>query len=96
MLLLVGFAVLLGVLLHATRFGRYLYAIGSNREAARFSGIPVTRVRLLAFGLAGFMAGAAGVVYVGYFGSARADSADGPLVLGSRIGPGSPPAHPEV
>ena len=31
-----------GVLLHATRFGRYVYAIGSNREAARFSGVPVT------------------------------------------------------
>jgi rhamnose transport system permease protein len=80
LLVLTGFAVVLGVVLHATRFGRYLYAIGSSREAARFSGIPVTRVRLLAFGLSGFMAGVAGVVYVGYFGSARADSADGALL----------------
>jgi rhamnose transport system permease protein len=80
LLVLVGFAVILGVLLHATRFGRYLYAIGSSREAARFSGVPVTRVRVLVFGLSGFMAGAAGVVYVGYFGSARADSADGALL----------------
>jgi rhamnose transport system permease protein len=80
LIVLVGFAVVLGVLLHATRFGRYLYAIGSNREAARFSGVPVTRVRVLVFGLSGFMAGVAGVVYVGYFGSARADSADGALL----------------
>ena len=35
LLVLLGFAVALGVLLHATRFGRYLFAIGSNREAAR-------------------------------------------------------------
>jgi rhamnose transport system permease protein len=80
LLVLVGFTVLLGVLLHATRFGRYLYAIGSSREAARFSGIPVTRARVLVFGLAGFMAGVAGIAYVGYFGSARADSADGALL----------------
>ena len=80
LLVLLGFAVVLGVLLHASRFGRYLYAIGSNREAARFSGVPVTRARVLVFGLSGFMAGAAGVVYVGYFGSARADSADGALL----------------
>jgi len=80
LLVLTGFAVVLGVVLHATRLGRYLYAIGSSREAARFSGIPVARVRLLVFGLSGFMAGVAGVVYVGYFGSARADSADGALL----------------
>ena len=40
LLVLLGFALVLGVLLHATRFGRYLFAIGSNREAARFSGFP--------------------------------------------------------
>jgi rhamnose transport system permease protein len=45
LLVLVGFALVLGLLLHASRFGRYLYAIGSNREAAQFSGIPVARTR---------------------------------------------------
>jgi rhamnose transport system permease protein len=74
---LVGFALLLGLLLHATRFGRYLFAIGSNREAARFSGIPVTRVRVTIFAVAGLMAGFAGIVYLGYFGSVQADAAGG-------------------
>jgi rhamnose transport system permease protein len=78
--ILLGSALLLGLLLHASRFGRYVFAIGSNREAARFSGIPVARVRVTVFALAGLMAGVAGVVYVGYFGSARADAGTGTLL----------------
>jgi rhamnose transport system permease protein len=80
LLVMLGFAVALGVLLHRTRFGRYLFAIGSNREAARLSGIPVTRVRVTVFALSGLMAGMAGLAYVGYFGSARADAAQGSLL----------------
>jgi rhamnose transport system permease protein len=80
LLVLLGSAIILGVVLHWTRLGRYLFAIGSNRDAARFSGIPVRRVRIFIFGLSGFMAGVAGVVYVGFFGSARADAADGALL----------------
>jgi rhamnose transport system permease protein len=79
-LVLGTFVLALGVLLHATRFGRYLFAIGSNREAARFSGVPVARVRVTVFMLSGLMAGVAGVTYVGYFGSARADAAQGSLL----------------
>ena len=77
LLVMLGFALVLGVLLHATRFGRYLYAIGSNREAARFSGIPVTRARVTIFLLSGLMAGVAAIVYLGYFGSVQADAAQG-------------------
>jgi rhamnose transport system permease protein len=77
---LLGSALVLGLLLHASRFGRYVFAIGSNREAARFSGIPVARVRVTVFALCGLMAGVAGVVYVGYFGSARADAGTGSLL----------------
>ena len=77
---LIGFAVALGFILHATRFGRYLYTIGSNREAGRFAGVPVARVRVTVFAISGFMAGIAGVVYVGYFGSARADAGQGSLL----------------
>ena len=80
LLVLLGFAIVLGLLLHVTRFGRYLFTIGSNREAARFSGIPVARVRVTIFALSGLMAGIAGVVYVGYFGSARADAGQGSLL----------------
>jgi rhamnose transport system permease protein len=77
LLVLAGFALVLGVLLHATRFGRYVYSTGSNREAARFSGIPVARVRVTIFALSGLMAGFAAIVYLGYFGSIQADAASG-------------------
>jgi rhamnose transport system permease protein len=77
LLVLIGFAIALGVLLHTTRFGRYLYAIGANRDAARFSGIPVTRSRVTIFALSGLMAGFAAVVYLGFFGSVQADAASG-------------------
>jgi rhamnose transport system permease protein len=77
LLVLLGLAAALGFLLHATRFGRYLYAIGSNREAARFSGIPVARVRVTIFALSGLMAGFAAIVYLGFYGSVQADAASG-------------------
>jgi ribose/xylose/arabinose/galactoside ABC-type transport system permease subunit len=77
---MLGFALVLGVLLHGTRFGRYLFAIGSNREAARLSGIPVALARVTVFVISGLMAGIAGIVYVGYFGSARADAAQPALL----------------
>jgi rhamnose transport system permease protein len=77
LLVLLGFALVLGVLLHATRFGRYLYTIGSAREVARFSGVPVARVRVTVFALSGLMAGFAAIVYLGFFGSVQADAASG-------------------
>ena len=77
LLALIGSALVLGVILHATRFGRYLFALGSNREATRFSGVPDTRSRVTIFVLSGFMAGAAAIVYLGFFGSIQADAASG-------------------
>jgi rhamnose transport system permease protein len=77
LLVLLGFALVLGLLLHATRFGRYLYTIGSNREVSRFSGVPVARARVTIFALSGLMAGFAGIVYLGFFGSVQADAASG-------------------
>ena len=77
LLVLLGSALVLGLLLHATRFGRYLYAIGSNREAARFSGVPVGRTRVTIFVLSGVMAGCAAIVYLGFFSSVQADAASG-------------------
>jgi rhamnose transport system permease protein len=77
LLVLCAFALVLGLLLHATRFGRYLYALGSNREATRYSGIPVTLVRVTVFALAGLMAGFAAITYLGYYGSVQADAGSG-------------------
>jgi ribose transport system permease protein len=43
------------------RWGRYIYAIGGNEAAARLSGVPVGWMKILAYGLAGFFAGVAGI-----------------------------------
>lgn len=71
----VAAAVVFAVLLHGTRFGRYIYAIGANREAARFSGVPVDRVRVTLYAVSGLMAAAAGLLYASYFATAQADAA---------------------
>lgn len=61
------------LLLHATPFGRSLYLIGVNREAAEFSGIPVKRILVAAYALSGLGAAMAGVMLTAYFTSARSD-----------------------
>ena len=50
------------VLMHRTVYGRYLYAVGGNPEAARLSGVPVTRVLLVAYFLCGLLAGVGGIM----------------------------------
>ncbi len=60
-----------GVMMHATVAGRYVYAIGANEEAARFSGISVDRYKTLAFTLCGALAGLTGVLYAGYLSSVQ-------------------------
>jgi rhamnose transport system permease protein len=62
MVLFAILAVAFGILLHATPFGRSVYAIGANEEAARFAGLPVRRVKLILFVLSGAVAALAGVV----------------------------------
>lgn len=57
-------------LMHRTLFGRYCYAIGSNAEAARLSGVPVKRVQLLTFVAAAVLSGVAGILYVAYLPTA--------------------------
>ena len=66
-------AVLFGLVLHRTTLGRFLYAIGQNEEACRFSGLAVDRIKVLLFTVSGFMAALAGVVLAARFGSTLAD-----------------------
>ena len=54
------------VFLHFTTIGRYLYAIGSNEEASRLSGINVHRVKILAYTLSGLVAGLVGILHASY------------------------------
>ncbi|MEO3762402.1 ABC transporter permease [Streptomyces sp. B8F3] len=67
-------AVLAAVLLHMTGFGRSLYAIGAQEDAAWFAGIRVKRIKLALFVVSGLMASFAGIVYTLRYGSARADN----------------------
>jgi ribose transport system permease protein len=60
-------AIVFGVVLAATRFGRYTYAVGSNEEAARRAGIPVDRHLLKIYALAGTLAGLAGFLSLARF-----------------------------
>ncbi|MFL5661114.1 MAG: ABC transporter permease, partial [Ktedonobacteraceae bacterium] len=65
------------VVLHFSLLGRQLYAMGNNKEAARFSGINVSRVKLILFILSGVIAALAGVIFTARFSSARPDNALG-------------------
>jgi D-xylose transport system permease protein len=73
--------VVYSMLLGRMRFGRYLYAIGGNAEAARRAGISLNNVRLAAFVLCSLTAGLAGMVYLSQLGSISNDIAGGNLVL---------------
>lgn len=61
-LILIGVVLVMSWLVRSTRFGRYVWAIGGNPEAALLAGINVKRITLLIFGLVGVLAGLAGAV----------------------------------
>jgi ribose transport system permease protein len=63
----VAVALVFGVVLAATRFGRYTYAVGSNVEAARRAGIPVDRHLIKVYALAGMLSGLAGFMSAARF-----------------------------
>ena len=75
--LFIVLAILFAILLHATNFGRQVYAIGNNEFAARFSGIPVERVKFILFLLTGIMSGVAAVCLTSRLGSTRPSIAQG-------------------
>jgi rhamnose transport system permease protein len=70
-------AVIYAVVLHATSFGRTIYAIGNNPTAALFSGIRVGRVKFILFLLTGLMSGIAAVCLTSRLGSTRPSIATG-------------------
>jgi rhamnose transport system permease protein len=76
----VGVLVTLTYLLHFTSFGRSLFAVGGGRRAALFSGVAVTRTRLLAFVLAGILSALAAILYLGNYETAEATIANDQLL----------------
>ena len=75
--LFVVMALIFGLVLHKTSFGRYLFVIGNNENAALFSGVPVTRIKIIIFTLSGIMAALAGLILAARFGSTRPDIGSG-------------------
>ncbi len=64
-----------------TTFGRHVYAVGGNAEAARRAGINVARIRILVFGISGFMAGVGGIILAARLSSVAPDQGGGTLLL---------------
>jgi D-xylose transport system permease protein len=64
-----------------TTFGRHVYAVGGNAEAARRAGISVARIRIIVFAISGLMAGVGGVVLAANLNSVAPDQGGGTLLL---------------
>jgi rhamnose transport system permease protein len=75
--LFVVLAIIFGLVLHRTTFGRYLFAIGNNENATLYSGVPVARIKFIIYTLSGFMAALAGLILAARFGSTRPDIGTG-------------------
>lgn len=65
------------ILLNHSRLGRYVYAVGSNAEAARLSGIKVERVRMFVYMLSGILAALGGILLTARTSAAEVAAADG-------------------
>jgi len=70
-------AIIFGLVLHRTTFGRLIYVVGNNANAARYSGVPVDRIRLILCVVTGFISGLSGILLTSRIGSARPDIALG-------------------
>jgi rhamnose transport system permease protein len=80
-LLFIFASLAVGFVMHFTVFGRRCFAVGRNSDAAWFSGIKVRTVKVCAYTLAGALAALAALVWIGQYGSARGDNADGAILF---------------
>jgi rhamnose transport system permease protein len=70
-------AVIFGVVLHKTSFGRTLYLVGNNRETAAYSGIPVKKVEIQVFVIMGLMCAVSSLFFIGRFSGISSTMATG-------------------
>jgi ribose transport system permease protein len=70
-------AAIMGIVLHHTAFGRHVFALGGNEKAAALTGVAVERVKVAVYILSALSAGFAGILMVGWLGSAPANLATG-------------------
>ncbi|MDI7863983.1 ABC transporter permease [Rhizobiaceae bacterium n13] len=68
-LYMVALALLTGFVLRWTRFGRYVFAIGGNEQAATLTGVPVRQIKVMVYMLSALSAGIAGIVQTGWLGA---------------------------
>jgi Ribose/xylose/arabinose/galactoside ABC-type transport systems, permease components len=68
-LIFVAATIIIWILLTKTKFGRYVYAVGSNAKAASLTGVKVDRIQILVFGLSGMLSGLAAFVYIAQMGA---------------------------
>jgi D-xylose transport system permease protein len=80
-IILLSFLLLWTIVADRTRFGRYVYAVGGNQEAARRAGINVNRIRVLVFMITSFMAGVGGVILASRLRSVDTATGGGNLML---------------
>jgi D-xylose transport system permease protein len=80
-LIFIGFVVIFDVLTRRTVFGRHVFAVGGNAEAARRAGVRVDRVRLAAFALCSTMAAAGGILGASRLLAVNQSSGSGDLLL---------------
>jgi simple sugar transport system permease protein len=70
-------ALVFGLVLRTTTFGRYIYAMGGNEQATRLSGISVDRVKIAVYALSGMLASLAGVLYTAQYLQGKPDAGEG-------------------
>ena len=80
-LILFALVIVFSLITTRTKFGRYIYAVGSNAEAARRAGINVDRVRVAVFGLAAVLAGVGALLAVSRGAAATTQTGGGTLLL---------------
>jgi ribose transport system permease protein len=76
-IIMIAVALLFAFILKRTQIGRYTYAIGSNEEAARLSGIKVHQVKILSYIFCGLLAGLVGIILASRMVTSQPNSADG-------------------
>jgi len=70
-------AIIFWFVMHRTSFGRYMHAIGSNRQATEYAGINVSKVRFIVFSLSGLMCGVSAVFFTSWMGTVRSNVGEG-------------------
>jgi ribose transport system permease protein len=75
--IMIGVTLLAGWFLRRAVTGRHVFAVGGNEQAALFSGLPVSGVKLKVYAFSGLSAGIAAMIMLGYYGSASSDAGKG-------------------